>query len=112
MSLKFISLNFSNFKRGLVRADEAARFAQAKFDKWLSEQPLAHGTKNQFDITDGSPDSFVGCTHTARIVDIQEIKPKECTHNIVSYPNITGPITVGTCCICGIELVARWESKK
>ncbi len=62
----------------------AAELCQEHFDKWLSEQPMVYGcdvvgsqwSKGQFSID----------THQARLVCIEEIKPKECEHKpLVNY---------------------------
>lgn len=83
----------------------AADICNLHFEDWLNSQPLAYGNLDpkSFIIVEGTIPP--GYTHTARIVDIQAIKP--CYHNVII--NIIG--TIGRCESCDkrLTLIQKWE---
>lgn len=110
MKLKFEPSDFVLDMAISTNAEQSARFAQTKFEKWLSEQPVAFGGfypdgkyPTRF-VVDSSHENLHGSTHQCRLVDVREIEKKECQH----YPRV---IDTGTseCVRCGIKLKAKWE---
>ena len=65
------------------RREAFANMVNAKLRAWRDGLPKVHSNE-------GCPDKFWGSTleikdtHTARIFDIEEIKPKECEHKEIS----------------------------
>jgi len=90
----------------------AAGVAQAKFDEWFKQienAPLVYIEKGLHGdrVTFESPGEY--STHTARLVDIQEIK-KKCEHKNKIYGHkYCAPWA--KCNDCGVELVADWREK-
>lgn len=92
----------------------AANLAQEIFDKWLSEQPVVYKCESNPGWWHGP--SPTPSTHTARLVDIQEIKQKECNHAPSDLWRVESGIPARTfssqCKHCGAELTATWSVKK
>ncbi len=110
--LKFESSDFHDAMHGY---SVVAKTAQAKFDKWLSEQPVVYGKPElgqrfwvQMLETGGT---FVDSSHQARLVNIEELKPKGCEHEfdlLSTKEPVIGQGLVSECCKCGIKLRATW----
>lgn len=91
--------------------DDAAIVANHKFDQWLSEQQVVYGSlvlpPHEKPIW-GAP---IGCdTHKARLVCIEELKPKECPLHLPAYTNEGqwDPDRL-ECGNCGKRLKASWS---
>lgn len=107
----------------------AADIAQAKFDEWFKQienAPVVYGICEDLNIPRlaGLEWAFLQSpkdTHTARLVDIQEIK-KKCEKHEASYSETRTSMSVdeydnkyshvrSVCINCGCELVAEWREK-
>lgn len=87
----------------------ASFLAQEKYEKWLESQPVVYGLtiNNIWTARRSNRD-----THTAVLVDITEIKPKECEHHSVSMlPQISTVSLKFYCELCKKELKPKngWE---
>ena len=95
---------------------QIALTAQAKFDEWYRENiesaPLVYGRHP-------APQEYIGnwanretdCdTHTARLIDIQEIKKECANHEPMSFEayTIDGKYI---CRHCSVELILEWRAK-
>lgn len=105
------------FNPGEFSSDEDAALAQAKFDEWFKQienAPVVYGVFKGGVFT--VPDPRLGLrsgtsspeTHTARLVDIQEIKKEPCKHEPDWEEEGVGR---PYCKHCGCELVADWREK-
>lgn len=111
MSLKFEPDMFPN-RWILEEQIRAANIAQAKFDKWLSEQPVAKGYSPSeghwvVDTLDGGSKP----THTARLVCIEPIE-KKCEHRTKRMTYKCGEnfdYDDVECMDCGAKLKASWQ---
>lgn len=119
-------LKFKTGDFNIIENDLAAAMAQDIFDKWLEIQPMVYGHFDPNKLNGRIPaywgpsegDRF-NDTHSARLVCIEEIKPKECEHEPVSYSNgcITMPLDElrwflannAECKKCRKKLKAKWE---
>lgn len=120
--LKFEPSDFATDKlMDKCRYNEAIAYAaQKKFDAWLDKQPVVYGQKNKYDVFEWGQyndeqlkieGSGLTDTHSARLVDIQELKKESCAHqpnNIIlwesGFPSVD-------CLKCGVKLKARWEAE-
>lgn len=80
--------------------------AQEIFDKWPESQPVVYGSPIEAGSIRCWSDNLdeEGDTHTARLVDIQEIKPKKCEHTPYNRPFIGW-----VCATCEKKLKATFE---
>lgn len=115
--------------------ERLSRVANNIFDKWLESQPIVYGR-----LENGNffvPDPKLGVrsgtlapdTHSARLVCIEEIKPKECQHipkeielsytvdgffpsSIKSFSRNTSAssVFIPECSKCGIKLILKGEA--
>lgn len=94
---------------------EVAKIANGKHQKWLDQQPVVYGhhmtSTNQwiYGTELNPPDAETPDTHSARLVDIQEIKPKECDHIAEGYRVDMRGFMESKCSKCGVNLKAKWE---
>lgn len=107
-----------------VDAHKAAKIANEKLNKLIESWSVVYGKNNQWDITDGRPDSYLGCTHKARLAFIEEIPKEQCKHEPISLlgkgysqeisyrGDISEFLFSSKCKHCGVELVAEWKEKK
>lgn len=87
--------------------------AQAKFDEWykqIENAPVVYGSIEGSKVVQLFG-QLPGCndTHTARLIDIQEIKKEPCKHKPAHYENDDEHIN---CKYCGVELIADWRAKE
>lgn len=110
-----------NSNQGQRNAFFAAERAQAKFDEWFKQienAPLVYGICEDPNIPRLASLEWTFMqspkdTHTARLVDIQEIKKKCEKHEPIFWSYIDGNFGPGiTCKHCCVELVAEWYEKK
>lgn len=80
----------------------ASNIANNKLKEWLDAATVVYGRGNQWDITDDKPDSYLGCTHSAKLVCIEEIK-RDCKHEPLEEVKHT------VCKHCGLHLDAVWR---
>ena len=114
MSLKFEPEDFEAsgiFKEFKGVAVIASGIAQAKLDKWLSEQPVIQLHRHPNGEFHQAIDRLTE-THVARLVAIEEIKPKECDHKPMRVGTFeSGALLKEKCFICGVSLRAKgWEA--
>lgn len=85
--------------------------ANAKLREWLASAPVVYGNGTQFDISKEPSQLEIanGVTHSARLVDIQELKKEPCNHE-PTFVYETGAYT-GTCRYCGAKLKAEWRAE-
>jgi hypothetical protein len=83
------------------RNEMAAQTAQKAFDDWLEEQTVVYICDHELKTLHFVEP--VDATHTARLVCIEEIKPKECEH--IPIERLDYRIE---CLNCGCELKATW----
>ena len=85
------------------------RDVNEKLNKLIESWPVVYGKSKQWDQTDGRPDSYVGCTHKARLAFVEEIKKEPCKH----CPEFGYGCkdTETRCKHCGVKLVATWGEK-
>jgi len=116
LSLKFKPEDFGG-NTSFINPQFAADLAQDIFDKWLSEQRLCYTDDK---LSDGKFGWWHGIKsqsiYQARLVDIQEIKPKVCEHEPTRYYMKEGNVEVSVysadCRICGAKLQATWRAVK
>ncbi len=118
--LVFQPMDFFDLDENIAMYGDAAKLAQDKFDKWLSEQPVVFGIKIQHEYYAAQTVHKEGFdTHQARLVDIQPIEKEKCEHEpdlILGVPRdakfIMGKkLTIEgepSCKHCGIKLRAVW----
>lgn len=102
--LKFDHMDFCN---GLdfgarLYPHSAAEMAQQKFDSWLESQPTVWACEGQAQNTLHWAQP-VDATHSARLVDIQELKPKVCERH--------EPNNLFECLHCGAKLKPTWTAE-
>lgn len=117
----FYSRNFfqhfagSEISGKLIYVRDAAQYAQELFDKWLESQTKVYSKQNK-DFWHPEQINPLGRfdTHTARLVDIQEIKKEKCEHEpfVNNDPGRYGVfINYGpnmSCHKCGVRLKATF----
>lgn len=92
---------------GALWLEQICEKAQAKFQKWLSEQEVHFGWRVRKDKLIWHPDKACyddNPTHTARLVCIEPIAAKECIEHEPDYEQLHA-----ICIKCGIKLKATWE---
>lgn len=110
----FRSGDYSEIEDGvhIVRDFVATERAQAKFDKWLDEQPVvySHQTGHNWHTREYAAQS---ATHQARLVCIEEIKSKICEHEPNAIEVHAGILYAmeNKCKHCGVKLKAKWEAE-
>lgn len=114
--------------------ERLSRVANNIFDKWLESQPRVTTDKyHKIGHASWSQDDGIGfvktVTHSARLVCIEEIKPKECQHipkeielsytvdgffpsSIKSFSRNTSAssVFIPECSKCGIKLILKGEA--
>lgn len=122
-----------DFPNLLGLREQAAEDANEKLNKLIESWPVVYGKGSQWDQTDGKPDSYVDCTHHARLAFIEEIKKEPCNHEAseveISNTIFQGPfdpklgcfryeksewkirVFTNRCRHCGVELQAAWTPK-
>lgn len=96
---------------------QIAAFAQTKFDDWfkanIESAPLVHGFYDCRGAVFSETKFNTHQTHTARLIDIQEIK-RECVRHEPEHIFI-GPETgkwSTKCKHCHVELIADWRARE
>lgn len=82
------------------------KFAQAKFDEWykqIENAKTVYKFGSLWSISKSNED-----THTARLIDIQEIKPK-CEKHVAKFDRQQNTYF---CDSCGCELIVEFKEKK
>jgi hypothetical protein len=80
--LKFDASDFNDWPGMNYTREGAAIAAQRIFDKWLEAQPVVYGRKHSWhEGPQAALSADMSDTHQARLVCIEEIRPKECAHN-------------------------------
>lgn len=102
-------LEFKSEEFWMLHQDSAATYAQTKFDEWfktnIESAPVVYGPSSHWqnwNTEKGHKD-----THTARLIDIQEIK-KEC----VKHEPEVNAFNMFRCKHCKVELIAEFKEKK
>lgn len=103
----------------LISRTLAAEIANTKLNEMLASCMVVYGRKNQYNLfefnqykdPENGPDKRD--THTARLIDIQELPMIECEHEPYLAMVLTSlpPQEVYKCKHCGVELVATWKAK-
>lgn len=106
--LEFKPEDFLLYDQELLTPKRIAIRAQGVFEQWLEKQPVVYFSE-QFPhiLNRNKPPLEHYDTHTARLVDIQEIK-KECEHKRIAHWNFDFKTEV-TCLDCNKKLKAKWE---
>lgn len=94
--------------RGILHPRITIEQAQSIFESWLKENSkVVYG----WDHSSYWRPVKTECdkpTHTALIVNIQEVEKKECEHDSRGHTVIDGGF-LGTCVHCGTKLKASWS---
>lgn len=100
--------------------EDAAWIANVRLKTIIESCPVVYGKGKQWDQTDGSPDSYVGCTHRARLAFIEALPKKVCpghepvlySVNAVLRPEGRWPSDQNyKCKHCGVALEPVWKEK-
>lgn len=106
--LKFEAEDFGH-PDNVVYAKNAAKWANDKFQAWLSEQPVVVQAKpkSNFGWYEERPHLHDKYQRKARLVAIEPLKPAKCEHRLDPGPYAFGEMK---CENCGVKLKATWEA--
>lgn len=96
-----------------------ANQANEKLNKLIKSWPVVYAEKKE-GFQPWHNVEFVGATHKARLVFIEELPKEPCKHEpawdlrSALLPGLIAPSYFGNpkCYKCGVELVAEWKEKK
>lgn len=116
--MKFTGSMFG-YHGATLYTEQASQLAQAAFDKWLGEQQVVYGQKNKYGIMEWGQYSdeemeietpSLTDTHRARLICIEELAPKVCTHENVGLGRTPAGKSSYLCVDCNKTLKPNWEA--